>query len=570
MSTTIDSLQIEIQTSSSDAAGNIDKLVESLGKLKKVGSFGVAAKNLEKLADALKGLHGASAAGANLQSIAKGIEALKAAGTFGSIASNFSKLGESLGKLDSAAIDGFVEKVKELNDKIEPVSKNLIAVGNAIKNVNTTAKSAGNSVGNLGKKVNTTMLNMSSLVTVARGLVSALRPIINLITNCIDEATEWDGVSARFVRGFGDQAKDTYEWIQKLSNEMGINTQQFMQYSSTYATMLKGFGVSSKDASEMALGYMELTYDIWAGYNDIYKSLDDAATAVRSAIAGEVEPIRKAGFTIIESTLEQTAANHGLSISLENATEAQKSYLRYLTLVDQAQAQSLVGTYAKEMDTAEGVMRTFNQQLKSLSQTFGSVFLPVLVEIMPYVQAFVEVLGEAIQSFAALFGIEIQEVDFSDSGIDGITDSATEATDAVTKLKKATLGMDELNVLSKTSTSGSGSGGSGTGSWDVSSMWDESIFTEVGLQVEGIKGKLEEWLPVIELVGLALGGLAITNLLSGLGTALSNMGKLSSAIAGFSTATIEAVLTFKFAEDYLEEKKLPSLIGSPFAKFFAS
>ena len=47
-----------------------------------------------------------------------------------------------------------------------------------------------------------------------------------------------------------------------------------MQYSSVYATMLAGFGVAAKDASTMALGYMELTYDIWAGYNDIYKSFE--------------------------------------------------------------------------------------------------------------------------------------------------------------------------------------------------------------------------------------------------------------------------------------------------------
>ena len=561
--TRIDTLSIEIQTSSSGAADNIDKLVESLGKLKKVGSFGVAVKNLKDLSGALNGLHGASAAGANLQSIAKGIEALKAAGTFGSIASNFSKLSESLGKLDSAAIDGFVAKIKELNDKIEPVSKNLIAVGNAIKNVNTTSKSAGNSVGNLGKKVNTTMLNMSSLVTVARGLISTLRPIINLITNCIDEATEWDGVSARFVRGFGDQAKDTYEWIQRLNKEMGINVQQFMQYSSTYATMLRGFGVASEDASEMALGYMELTYDIWAGYNDIYKSMDDAATAVRSAIAGEVEPVRKAGFTIIESTLKQTAANHGLEISLENATEAQKSYLRYLTLVDQAQAQGLVGAYAKEMDTAEGVMRTFNQQLKSLGQTFGSVFIPVLIEVMPHVQALVELLGDAIRSLAALFGIEIKKIDFGSSGLDGVTDSANEATEAVKELKNATLGIDELNVISASSSSGSGgsSGDSGVDGWDVSSMWDESVFAEIGTQVDEIKGKLEDWFPVIELVGLALGGLAINNLLSGLGTAIGDMNTLSSALATVAVATIEAALVFKFADNYLEEGGLLDLVG---------
>ena len=560
MGTNIDSLQIEIQTSSSNAGAGIDALAASLERLKKVGSFNVAIKNLNNLSASLKNLQGVSSAGANLQSLATAVNTLKTAGSFGSIATSFKKLSESLNGLDSADIDGFVTKVKELDDKLGPVSTKLVAIGNAIKGVNTATKAAGNSVHVFGKNVNVTALNMSSLVTVAKGLISTLRPIVNLINNSIGEALEWDGVSARFARGFGDQAKETYEWVQKLNKEMSINVQQFMQYSSTYATMLKGFGVASEDASEMALGYMELTYDVWAGYNDIYKSLDDAATAVRSAIAGEVEPVRKAGFTIIESTLEQTAANHGLKISMEKATEAQKSYLRYLTLVDQAYSQNLVGTYAKEMNTAEGVMRTFRQQLNSLSQTFGSIFLPVLVNIMPYLQAFIELIGEAIRSVAAFFGVKIQEIDFGSSGLDGVTDSANSATEAVKELKNATTGIDELNIISPQSGSGSNSGDAFDG-LDVDSLWDESVFDNIQSEVDEIKEKLKDWLPVIEAIGIGLGGLAVAKLLTDLTAALGKMDTLSKAISGIATATIEAALVFVFADNYLEEGSLLSLVG---------
>ena len=399
MGTTIDSLQIKIKTSSKSAANGIDKLAESLQRLKNVGSYKVATDNLDKLSTSLK-------------------------------------------------------------------------------------------------KLNTTTLNMSSMINVLRGVKSALAPIVNLLKSTIGDALEWDGIAQRFGRGFGDQAKNVYSWVQELNKEMGINTQQFMQYSSTYATMLTGFGVASKDASKMALGYMELTYDIWSGYNDIYKSLDDAATAVRSAIAGEVEPVRKAGFTIIESTLEQTAANHGLKISIEKATEAQKSYLRYLTLVDQAKAQGLVGNYAREMNTAEGAVRTFTQQLKSLAQTFGSIFLPVLVKVMPWLQAFIDLVGDAIMAVANFFNIDIQKVDFS-SSIGGSADSATESvngtTAALKELKNATTGIDELNIISPQSASGSGSGsGGGFDGLDVNSLWDKSIFDEIQFEVDAIKGQVEE------------------------------------------------------------------------------
>jgi hypothetical protein len=398
----------------------------------------------------------------------------------------------------------------------------------------------------------------------------------------MNAAIEWDGIAARFGRGFGSQAQETYEWIQRLNEEMGINIQQFMQYSSIYATMLTGFGVEAKDAREMALGYTELTYDIWAGYNDVYKTFEEASEAVKSAIAGEVEPIRRAGFTIVESTLQQTAANHGLNISLEKATEAEKSYLRYLTLVNQAQSQGLIGTYAKELNTGEGLMRTFSQQLKSLAQAFGSLFLPILVRVMPVLQAFVKLLTEAVHWIAGLFGVKIQEVNFSNfedgaGAIDNVAQSATGAGDALgnaakaaKELKNATLGIDELNVISPPSASGAGGGsggaggaggGSGFDSLDIESLWDESIFKDIQDHADAIKAKLEAWLPVIGTIAGALGALTLTSLIKNIGEAIAEMNVLQKIFSSVAIVGIEAILVFAFADNYLDSGNLLNLVG---------
>lgn len=610
--TSIDKLSIEITSNSTGAAQGIDALADSLGKLKSNGSVGVAVKNLNNLSDALRKLTPVTSNANKLSALASSVDALSKVGSFARVINQLNKLPDALkglsglnidnslgAKLEKLAqattplaniktgglgtmvnalgkiskvteslkpevIDKFADKVKILSDKLTPLSTKMTTVQAGLKGINSKARTAGTGVQHLGTKVNTTTLNLASLVTVVQGAVSALMPLVRLLSNSISEAIEWEGVAARFGRGFGDQANEVYSWIQRLNQEMGINTQQFMQYSSVFSTMLQGFGVGTEDAGKMALGYTELIYDIWAGYNDVYKNFGDAADAVKSAIAGEVEPIRRAGFTIVESTLEQTAANYGLEISLENATEAQKSYLRYLTLVDQAHAQNLVGTYARELNTAEGMMRTFSQQLKTLAQTFGSFFLPILVKIMPWLSAFVELLGEAIIYMAGLFGIEIQPVDFSGfdsgtsmgaSGLEDVGSAADDATgslgdtaDAVDRtskalkeLKNATIGIDELNVISPPTNNGSsgsgGSGGSGSGSGggigsglgafeglDVDSLWDESIFDQVKSKVDELKDKIkgffDEWETEIKLIGGLLAALGMAKMLEHLGQAL--------------------------------------------------
>lgn len=576
----IDSLQIEIQTSSTNAAKGIDDLATALGKLKSNGSFKTVSTNLNHLSQALSGLPNVYGASNSLRTLANSIEKLKGVGTVASLSNSLKKLPEALRgvesinlestrtklqgladavypltqvknsgfssmvnsmaklkkvteSLDTETLDRFAEKVNRLNAIVTPFATKMGTIKTALSGINTQLKQTNVSIEKANAEIHVGVFNVSNLFNVLSHLQGALQNIITFMGNVIHQASEWDGIAARFGRGFGEQAQETYDWIKRLNEEMGINIQQFMQYSSVYATMLTGFGVANEDAAKMALGYSELTYDIWAGYNDIYKTFDEAAEAVRSAIAGEVEPVRRAGFTIIESTLQQTAANHGLEVSIENATEAQKSYLRYLTLVDQAHAQGLVGTYAKEMNTAEGLMRTLSQQIKSLAQAFGSLFIPLLVKVLPYVQAFVELLKEGVYWLANLLGVEIQKVDFSgyDAGagaIDNVANSAGTATDALDsatkaakELKNATLGIDELNVISPPSASSGAGGGSGAGGvgsngfagLDVDSLWDESIFDSIQSDVDAIKEKMRGWLPVIGAVATALGGLRLVKLL---------------------------------------------------------
>lgn len=635
MPTVIDSIQIEIQSGSTNAASGIDSLAKSLEKLKNSGKITTVVKNLHSLSDSLKGFTDASGSASSLHKLANAIERLKGIGSIASITNNLtklpgalksiqsvdmgrvapqlqdiadaarplteiktsglngmvnalSKIGKVTADLDKDKIAAFAAKVKELNEILGPLSEKMATIKTGFGAINTGANRAAKAVQKFDEGVNTTTLNLSSFIEVARTFVQTISGAVRAFINITAEAIEWDGIAARFGRGFGSQAQETYDWIQRLNEEMGINVQQFMQYSSLYAQMLTGFGVAHEDAGKMALGYTELTYDVWAAANDRYKTFGEAAEAVASAIAGEVEPIRRAGFTIIESTLEQTAANHGLSISLENATEAEKSYLRYLTLVDQAHSTGVIGSYARELNTAEGMTRMLSQQIKSLTQAFGSLFLPILVKIIPYVQVFVELLEEGIRAVAALFGIKIQDIgdtwqgygagaESATEGTEGVTGALNDATKAAKEFKNASIGIDELNVISPPSASagsggsgGGGAGGSGFSDIDVGSLWDESIFKDINNQVDEIKAKFKEWLPVITGVATALGGLRLAKLLDDIDLADLKFGKLDlklksglgKTIAGVSIVIGVGAIVQDYTNAYLKDANEADLMAA--------
>lgn len=503
-----------------DASQKINRLATALAALGNLSSFRSTTNSIVKLNSALTQLKWTD--GDKLASLANGLRPLseldKAHLT--SFINQLGKLPGVINELEKADIDKFTRQMKDLSAAMKPFADEMQKVSNGFSafpsKIQRIIASTNRYNGTVNKAASGTRAWSEALAGIKLStVIYASNRIGAIIAEYMYEASEWEGIMYRFGRAFGEEAEENYKWILKLNSELQINVQKFMQYASIYGTMLKGFGVAQKDAAAMAMNYTELTYDIWAGYNDIYKTFEDAAIAVRSAIAGEVEPIRRAGFTIVDSQLKITAANYGIAYSTQSASEELKSYLRYLTLIDQARAQDLIGTYAREMTTAEGLMRTLRQQLASLSQAFGSFLLPALVKVLPYVQAFVELIGEAIAALAQLFGIDLKPVDFSSgvnagaAGAGAMADNLEDASGAAKKLKQYTAGFDELNVFDPNQGSGgagigAGGGGSLEGMFDIDKLWDESIFDNINSQVDELKEKLKDMLATVTSIAAGI------------------------------------------------------------------
>mgnify|MGYP000834533061 FL=1 len=503
-----------------DASQKINRLATALAALGNLSSFRSTTNSIVKLNSALTQLKWTD--GDKLASLANGLRPLseldKAHLT--SFINQLGKLPGVINELEKADIDKFTRQMKDLSAAMKPFADEMQKVSNGFSafpsKIQRIIASTNRYNGTVNKAASGTRAWSEALAGIKLStVIYASNRIGAVIAEYMYEASEWEGIMYRFGRAFGEEAEENYKWILKLNSELQINVQKFMQYASIYGTMLKGFGVAQKDAAAMAMNYTELTYDIWAGYNDIYKTFEDAAIAVRSAIAGEVEPIRRAGFTIVDSQLKITAANYGIAYSTQSASEELKSYLRYLTLIDQARAQDLIGTYAREMTTSEGLMRTLRQQLASLSQAFGSFLLPALVKVLPYVQAFVELIGEAIAALAQLFGIDLKPVDFSSgvnagaAGAGAMADNLEDASGAAKKLKQYTAGFDELNVFDPNQGSGgagigAGGGGSLEGMFDIDKLWDESIFNSINSQVDELKEKLKDVLATVTSIAAGI------------------------------------------------------------------
>ena len=569
MSTTIDSLDIQITTSAGQSAANIDRLANSLEKLRANSKLTSVTNNLGKLKIALDGLQSTSGAIGHLSRLSdamQGLATMPKLTSFTSAVNALKKLPEVMNGLDAGKLEEFRKKMEKLADalaplatKINEVSKGFSKLPKQVNSAVTATNRMATASNNVNKGFSMSSMGLFALIQNYGTLISTVNQVIQVMSNALAQAIEWDGIQFRFGRAFGEDAEETYAYIQKINEALGINIQEFMQYSSLYGSLLSGFGMAQKKVTAISVGLTELSYDIWAAYNDRFKSLEDASEAVRSAITGEIEPIRNAGIALTEASLQEFIdSTHLAGVSIEKLTEAQKAEVRYAAMVNAAMNQGIVGTYAREMNTAEGAVRSLSQSFKGLVQALGSLFIPLLQVIVPYVTAFVELITEGVFWLAKLLGIPIQKIDWGapSKGIGGIADGAKDATSglnsaskAAKELKKYTMGFDELNVIDPNTGSGgaggAGAGGAGGSGWgdglDLKSLWDDSVFAEASKKVDEIKAKIkgffEEWGWLIGLVGAALTAIMIHKAWP---TIIGWAGKIASTF-GLMVSTVKAV-----------------------------
>lgn len=132
----------------------------------------------------------------------------------------------------------------------------------------------------------------------------------------------------------------------------------------------------------------------------------------------------------------------------------------------------------------------------------GNLFLPIVQNVLPYINGLVIALQRLASWIGEFLGIEnnVSSVGGVSDAFEGIEGSASGAADAVEKLKKTILGFDNVNILNEPS-SGSGSGIGGLGNVDLSGeiaaslaeyekVWNEAL--------ENSESRMNEFADAIE------------------------------------------------------------------------
>ncbi len=564
MPTTIEQLELEVQSSSGSAVSGIDALSASLAKLKaatkggaglttvvnQLQRFNTALSGMDSSApskinaltsslEKLKNLDGVklsssfanqiSAIGQSAASIANtdfsGISRLtqaleplasfKATG-FTSAISALNRLPKVAQTLNSMNLNKFTGQIQQLSTALAPLATQLDTIGTAFSRLPSNLQRTISATNRLTEENNKAANSYMNFYAKAKMAIATVKNAAHVLASWITQSNQYIEDVNLFTVSMGEYTEQAQKYADAVSEAVGIDPGEFMRNQGVFNTIIKGFGVATGRAYTMSQNLTQLGYDIASFYNI---SFENAMQKLQSGISGELEPLRRLGYDLSVARLQQEAYTLGIEKKVSAMTQAEKSELRYYAIM--TQVTDAQGDMARTINAPANQLRVLQAQVTQCARALGNVFLPVLSAILPYAIALAKVVRYLADCIASLFGFKL--ADFTGSmgdtsvAVGGLADSADEATKglndatkAAKKLKNATVGIDELNIISPDSKSSSGNGsGSGSGGGlgidlPTYDFLDGLVESNVNKIFEEMKKHLKEIGELVATIGAAL------------------------------------------------------------------
>ena len=498
VATQLNNINAALNGMSGDSPQKLSKLADSLQKLSNIGNLKISSSisnQIRNIGSAVSSLDGVSFS--NIRDLASALAPLSNLGknNLTSFVTQLKKIPEVVKALDATTISQFTAKIQQLVSALSPLATQLNTISNAFSRLPAQIRQTTTATNALNTANNTASKGYVNLWAKARMAYNVIRGASHLIASCITESNSYIENINLFTASMGKFAEEAKSYAETVGEVMGIDPGQFMRYQGVFMTITKGFGVVEDKAYLMSKNLTQLGYDLSSFFNI---SFEDSMQKLQSGISGELEPLRRLGFDLSVARLQQEAWNLGIEKSVNAMTQAEKSQLRYYAIMTQVTVAQ--GDMARTLNAPANQLRILSAQVTQCARAFGNIFIPVLNTVLPYLIAFAKVLRMVINLIGKFVGFELPEVDYSgiSSGSDAmgdLTDNTNDATNAAKKLKNAMTGIDELNIISPDDgSSGSGSDlGIGAGDLGIELPEYDFLGDAITTKVDELVNKFKEW-----------------------------------------------------------------------------
>lgn len=377
----------------------------------------------------------------------------------------------------------WIRKIDKRAEAEESLTKGQIALNNFRQSVKELFKILGNTAPGKALAKVFLVIKSTKLGQWFTHLGTAIKKSIGVIAGWIAALIAFAAVITKVVSSvtkLGDS-------IDKGSQRMNMSAEQYQKWA--YAMELSGSSIE-----ELREGYNQMSGQISQAVNGTEESqkafqrlgvnLKDAQGNLRST--GDIFEDVVVSLQSMDNATERTALAYKLfgesTSKLNPLLNNNANFLREVVRTQNALGSQMSGSLVSASAKFQDAITTMKQAWQGFKNVLGETFLPVIQKVVVWVTVAVAKISALLR---VLFGIKkdksSETMNKATTSVSSYTGAVNKATDAVKKLKKQTMGFDEMNILQGQDTAS----GSGSGAGDVG----------YGIDVGGSEGSIGTLLP---------------------------------------------------------------------------
>ncbi len=599
---TVDTLEISIETNAKNAVESINEMTKSLERFR---------KNIETAQQSMKSC---------AQSLDE--QTRKVSENFDKLVNEKSKKLGTLGKSEKTIVE-FNSKVKNslkgmtnyfslATRKILKISAMIYSLKHILSNVLGGIKGAMNYI----ETLNYFEAGFGQISKTAKGKWRQLGyESAESYANSFEERAK--KVTEK-MSGF--KIDTTGQLVPGDKKSLGMSPTELMNYQAVFAQMSNSMGVTAETSLKLSNALTKIGGDLASVKN---MDFNQVWTDMQSGLVGMSRTLDKYGVNIRNVNMQQKLTELGINANIQALNQNDKALLRTIILLDSS--RYAWGDLAKTINQPANQLRLVKASFTNLARTLGELFIPIIAKVLPIINALLVALQRLAYFIGKLFGVKFKGSSGGKGGggvfdfgadADALDDAAAgagnlgsglgHAADNAKKLRDHLLSIDELNVYNEEepSTGGGGGGGGGAGGGidtgllesaldkildEYERAWDESFnrmeeranrfadnvakaFKEGGLEGVGeyLSKSLEEQLRKINWEKIYQGartfGTGLANFLNGL-IRPETFGAVGMTVANSLNTAIQFAFSFGTTFDF---KNLGDSIAQGINNFFAN
>ena len=252
------------------------------------------------------------------------------------------------------------KKLKTVIEVVDKYSKELKDFSKKINETNDELKKLQDNFakGSDGAKKLSDSLSLIKKIGVGAAVLYVGNKIKDLGKFAIESASKMDELANVTRQVFESSTKEIEQWAKTIDKEVGRSIYQMQNFASVYGSMFKGAGFDTSFFKQISKDLATFTADFSSFFN---VTDDEAFTAIKGALTGETEALKRYGLILNDTTMAEYALSQGIKEKWQNLDTATKMQLRYNALMEktahiQGDAERTIDGYANQLKVAEAHM----------------------------------------------------------------------------------------------------------------------------------------------------------------------------------------------------------------------